>query len=448
MLILLFAWAGRRLPGQLGRCVLALFCGMTLISETSAANWLKRNGPAITQTAAPAPEQGHANYLRRLMRDAHAAAQRGDLATARRLAERAHKIAVTCQSTLGNAPDCSPDATAALAQQFGLANHAAHGKAPIANTMESSTSQISVNRQESVEITLLLDHPSESALPLPPAPAPMLAKHAGELTPITHPRIAQPARSSASRWSTAQSPGLAVPIFTQPWEAQLFQPAPISRVMRSSFLALQTDWLSDETNFATAIARLTSRSDREFYPPDAAPLLEESVSDPDVMTAIGHGGDGDWELDQNEEEHETNWDSAPALDDILPAEPAASVSAAACPNRGVIPLLEFLDSTVSPASREQTILAREDVPRMIETDFRTPSPAFQPTPPSIHVREEIAELWPESQAPAPAAGIVAAHPFRLDFQPQDWTTERITLAVGIALLTCGCMCFALSLKRA
>ncbi len=393
-------------------------------APASAAGWLgKKTTVRKPEPAVAAPQQGFAGTIRRLTNEARAAADRGDLEAARKSAERAYKLAVTCRTSLANAPDCSPETLAELIRRLNELS----GAPPVAASPLPQPNSSQFN-----DLSTMLDEPLTEAPPLvPPSPTPAVTSPA--IVPRAVPAVVvtkKPAPSAATA-AAPRSPTRAKTTAAAPSRAaEPWQTPGTSRVPSApqSFLVMRSDWLANgvaaeklieqpdaEPKLRTPVRR-PQASARKPVQTDDRPEAEE-VSE--VTTAIGRAQDARWELDLNpvETESDASWDSRPTLErrpetrisrPVEPQPPAAIESSPiqdpqslgvwsggiptfGSPSRvkNVVSLSEFFDPTISVTAERAGRTVSAEIPQMIETDFRAP-PAPQPSAP----REEFVSNLP------------------------------------------------------
>lgn len=491
------------------RFSLVLACGICLVPALISpawAQWFAKKTPAQPSTN-PAAQPGFAGYIRRLMADARAAAARGDLALARSLAERAHKVAVTGKSLLANEPDCSPMATAALVQELKSVRDPA--SPPVAVVQAAPQSPIDL-------APLLGSDTPEATMPVPPSPAPFIETSPRRMEASARTAAERPQHTAAK---SAATPGHPTAISSSRITSVLN--APGQRAARSSrsenaagFLALQTDWLSPNSPADAVIEELADRpaaampkkrrnkasdssssssllsstrtrttptaprrsvsSDDEFEEP--ATSAEDAV-EPEVTTAIGNGVNR-WQLDVEHDAADVNEESAPQLSQDLTARQESSDAASpttalgvwstsdavggAAAGMQVISLSDFLD----PNGNRVSTRRNEEAPRMIETDFRqsvttamaadgrpagSDSPSLQDfkttsSYPAIQVYDEPALEWLDSAASAGKESPAHARPASVKLDWSRWTPARKAAVMGLALLIAGFGLFSLSFR--
>lgn len=105
--------------GTARRLILAL-AGVCLISMIAPASgqWLGRKILSNSESGAGGANRKLTATITKLTTDARAAAERGDLETARTLSQRAYKLSLASQSILAGHPTCSPSAMEALVWQY------------------------------------------------------------------------------------------------------------------------------------------------------------------------------------------------------------------------------------------------------------------------------------------------------------------------------------------
>ncbi len=164
--------------------LLTLACGAgcwLALGSPAAAQWFgKKFLRKPTAAAAPTNDQGFAGYIRRLSIEAQTAANRGDYETALNLAERAHKVSLTCQSMLANDADCAPAALESQVERYRAAKND-----------EPASAVNPEDPKGPIDLTPLLDRTAaESQLPIPPTPAASRRKKSHGPTAASQPQIA------------------------------------------------------------------------------------------------------------------------------------------------------------------------------------------------------------------------------------------------------------------
>lgn len=478
------------------RFSVVLACGICLgpaLISPAWAQWFAKKTPAQPSTN-PAVQPGFAGYIRRLMADARAAAARGDLALARSLAERAHKVAVTGKTMLANEPDCSPLATAALVQELKAVRDPASQSIAVAQAAPQSP----------IDLAPLLgtDNP-DAAMPVPPSPAPDIEAsprrtEASARTAAKRPQHTAAKSAAAPDQPTAISSSRITSVLNTPGQ----RAAKSSRSENAAgFLALQTDWLSPNSPADAVIEELADRpaaampkkrrnkasdssslssstqtrttptaprrsvsTDDEFE--EAATRAEDAV-EPEVTTAIGNGVNR-WQLDVEHDAADVNEESAPQLSQDLTARQEASdaaspttalgvwstsdsVGGAAAPGKQVISLSDFLDPNGNRVSARPH--EHEEAPRMIETDFRqsvTTPVAVEGLAishgPAIQVHDGPALEWLDSATSAGNESPAHARSVSVELDWSRWTPARKAAVMGLALLIAGFGLFSLSFR--
>lgn len=389
---------------------------LALQTPAPAAGWFKKR---LVRDAEPAAatsnaSHGYAGTIRRLQQEAQAAADRGDMATARILAERAHKLALTCRAMLINDPDCSPENTAAFASRF-----SAPSAAPNKSAAPSSSAVV-----QAIDLTPLLDEEAAKEKPqVPPSPAPPVASpKAAAAPPATAPvadrakrRDAVPDTTASHKPSLGPATEMRPAITTKSAAprkssgAELFPLSTASSPKRepsaaTGFLVMRSDWLREDADAKESIKKQNeprSAAVRPFAPEtdtNDADLHDLDADDdaPEVTTAIGREDDADWELDTNSDD-DVAFHSPPQLpadnDDRFSARDAArtspvGVGAASRPGtwsatitglalrrteRDVVTLSEFLDPAALTPMPEHHAGDATESSQMIETNFNTVS---------------------------------------------------------------------------
>lgn len=462
--------------------VLSGICLGSTFSAPAMAQWFGKKAARNFQPAT-APNQGLAGYIRRLTADARAAALRGDLAAARSLAARAHKISLTGKPMLLDDPDCSPQATAALVQQLNA----------VPDRPASFPSAAHTVAPNALDLNPLLDPNSQdAAMPIPPSPAPAVEMPppkaiAGRREPAPPAFERSTSHDTARRKKTGKS-------------------SPSTQT--AGFLALQTDWLSPDADADRLIEELTEqppaptkspaenrsslqaqrpqppRRPARLAEPDASSEVgsfdedDEDIPDLEVTTAIGRAGSR-WQLDIEQDSSSAEEESAPRLapDAGLEAERVEPNSTAAMlgvwsasgsnsgtegPSRRAISLSDFLD----PSGRRTGTISSADAPRMIETDFRpgaaaplaTVSPkttgavsaatgsAVNSSRPTVRIQDGPALEWLDSSPAAKPQPLTWAKSFPIEVDRTEWSSVRKAVVTGLALLVAGLALFGLSFR--
>lgn len=474
----------------------SLPCRLLLLSAiiaaampAAAADFHLRRAPQSAAAPAPAHQPGHVTYIRRLMRDANTAAARGDAAAARRLAERAHKIAVTYQSALTGCPDCTPDATAVLAQKFGSTIGSPAKKSSSEPSAAPPPRALAKSPTQELDILSLVD-PKYRAEKTPTARASETAT--SDKTPTDENRLVSTSTARQQAKPAAQS-NKSDAASQQPHPNMQASPAKVSRpVTRATPKASDSsrpESPSDQRQRTVSrsidaerslqtVANRPAKSPRSSAQPERQP-----ISDPEVQSAIGSAND--WEVELNTDADSEDVPTRSPEAQLPPAPPAEEISrtrsarSSADPTIGVwyrgnetrsvgatpkhaVSLPDFLSPDISPASRNVDAASRDRGTQLIETDFRRPVHSQAPqlllresassrpaalSGPTIRVREEPAVHWPDAARSA-ASKLSKAEPLPLGPALPKSASERLALVIGIALLVGGCVLFGLSFRRA
>jgi hypothetical protein len=208
--------------GTARRLVLSLagLCVVSMIAPASA-QLLGRKILSNPEPGAATTNPKLINYISGLAADARAAAERGDLDKARTLAQRAHKLSLTCQAILADHPECSPAATEVLAKEFSLAksspslqndkerlaDSAEDDEATAPQELDASPTRLALRtvaidpltalRSEDRPPLVIAKRPAPKA-PIPYVPAQKTADRKATLVSIT------PLRLPAELWPTPQ----------------------------------------------------------------------------------------------------------------------------------------------------------------------------------------------------------------------------------------------------
>lgn len=454
------------------RFCFVLVCGICLgpvLASPASAQWFGKKPSKQPPPNPAASHQGFAGYIRRLMADARAAAARGDLATARSLAERAHKVAITGKPMLTNEPDCTPEATAALVQQFRAKPE------PVASPVVVAQSA----PQKTIDLAPLLDaNAQETTLPLPPSPAPEIDAPQRRTAIAARP-VAKRLENAAAESAVVQDEPASHPSsrITSVVNQTRKRSAKSSRSEHTAgFLALQTDWLSPEANSAEVIkdlaeqpVRADTKTPRQRTASTSERPAADDVDEPEVTTAIGRGVNR-WQLDVEQDSTKVKDDSAPQLSQDMtqshdlpqtdPAETALGVWSAAAAQDGagasgqqVVSLSDFLDPNGNRPATQQLA----EAPRMIETDFRQPATPLaaattdststtSPVGPGIQVHEGPALEWLGSAASASKTRPSSTKSSSAELDWSRWSPARKAAVIAMALLLAGFALFGLSLR--
>lgn len=408
------------------------------------------------EPATPVAQQGFAGTVRRLMKQAQTEAERGNFPRAHALAQRAHKLAVTCRTSLANDPDCSPEATEEVVKYYAKQlppSKPVVTSAPVSNMLDPST---------------MLDYPTIEDTPfIPPAPVDRASK----------PTIKQKPSSTSAGASPSQS------------RAE-FEPNQPAKSAKSSHRSRSADRESNN------------------------PFDDHRLKDEDVTTALGITQDTQWELDldttvpdflgdaqprlknknsKNDSEDRANSLSSTSQEKVdsssigvwsegkSPIQKTSSV-------RNVVSLTEFFDPSITVTPSQAVRSAEQKDRDLVETDFRaapTPVPvnsheasvkhsdleitkpaveettsaiepssnsspdhSSDPTQPAVSYHEDPALDWLPT-----SATVSEPQPATFNWLAGLWNSKTMAhwnqfVAGGCFLLICGVGLFCLSFRRA
>lgn len=410
------------------RSLVAGALSLALIASVAPlhAGWFGKKTVRKPEPAAANPTQGYAGTIRRLQKEAQAAASRGDRSTARTLAERAHKLSVTCRAMLANDPDCSPEATADLVRKY--SGETPTPDAPLAPQQPAVAHALDLkpllDETHAAEATFVPPSPRPTNPVTPPSTESPSPPRRDIASPVQRPEPNGPSPQHSDRpvvSNAAPTPGASPPA---PPTFSVAAPQP-SLPDSTRFLVMRADWLGDaglNSHKPTDTRnKLQLTPDRTARARAKAPEfdIDEDEEEPEVTSAIGRSDDARWELDVGADEADPSLDSPPhpdaqpirhfpadetsdlGQDDVVEQSLDKTHTPSARHARDVLTLTEFLDPDVTADASSQ--VDPPPAPAVIETSFNASSEVTSPRPnaPSEPVRRHESHLTGRTAGEAP-----------------------------------------------